>query len=131
MKKILFLAACVLAAATTYAGGYRVSVQGQRALAMGHTGVAVVNSAELAFFNPSGLVYLENKLTVSAGVSGVFSDVIWQNESTGQYAETDNPMGTPFYLGASYKVKDWLSIGLSVTSPFGSTVKWEKDWLPK
>ncbi len=42
-----------LAGAVTYAGGYRVGVQGQRALAMGHTGVAVVNSAELGFFNPA------------------------------------------------------------------------------
>lgn len=128
MRKILFFTAFVMASVITYAGGYRVSVQGQRALAMGHTGVAVVNSGEIAFFNPSGLVYLENQLTVSAGVSGVFSDVAWQNETTGQFGKTDNPLGTPFYLGASYKIKDWLAIGLSVTSPYGSTVKWEKDW---
>ena len=52
MKKLLTLAVFTLAMASVYAGGYRVSLQGQRALAMGHTGVAVVNSAELAFFNP-------------------------------------------------------------------------------
>lgn len=120
--------ALACASVSTYAGGYRVSTQGQRALAMGHTGVAVVNSAELAFFNPSGLVYLENKLTISAGVSAVFSDVIWQNEETGQYASTDNPVGTPFYFNAAYKIKDWLSVGLSVTTPYGSTVEWEDDW---
>ncbi len=59
MKKLLLLTVFTLATAVTYAGGYRVSLQGQRALGMGHTGVAVVNSAELGFFNPSGLVYLE------------------------------------------------------------------------
>ncbi len=120
--------AFVLASAVTYAGGYRVSVQGQRALAMGHTGVAVVNSAELGFFNPAGLVYLENRLTVSAGVSAVFSDVAWQNEEFGEIARTDNPAGTPFYFYASYKATDWLSVGLSVYTPYGSTVKWEDDW---
>lgn len=117
-----------LATAVTYAGGYRVGTQGQRALAMGHTGVAVVNSAELAFFNPSGLVYLENKLTISAGVSAVFSDVVWQNEKTGQSAATDNPLGTPFYFNVAYKIKDWISVGLSVTTPYGSTVEWPQDW---
>lgn len=128
MKKFLFLAVFALASAVTYAGGYRVSVQGQRALAMGHTGVAVVNSAELGFFNPSGLVYLENKLTISAGASAIFSDVAWQNESTGESARTDNPVGTPFYFNASYKLKDWLALGLSVYTPYGSTMQWEDDW---
>lgn len=128
MKKLLFLAVFALASAVTYAGGYRVSVQGQRALAMGHTGVAVVNSAELGFFNPSGLVYLENKLTISAGASAIFSDVAWQNESTGEIARTDNPAGTPFYFNASYKLKEWLALGLSVSTPYGSTVQWEDNW---
>lgn len=128
MKKLLFLTVFTLAAAATYAGGYRVSLQGQRALGMGHTGVAVVNSAELGFFNPSGLVYLENKLNISAGVSAVFSDVAWQNDEFGQMARTDSPVGTPFYLYASYKVTDWLALGLSAYTPYGSSVAWEDDW---
>ena len=120
--------AFALAGAVTYAGGYRVGVQGQRALAMGHTGVAVVNSAELGFFNPAGLVHLENKLTISAGVSAVFSDVAWQNSDTGESARTDNPAGTPFYFNASYKLNENLALGLSVYTPYGSTVEWEDDW---
>ncbi|MCF4100141.1 outer membrane protein transport protein [Gillisia sp. M10.2A] len=128
MKKLLLLMVFTLATVVTYAGGYRVSLQGQRALAMGHTGVAVVNSAELGFFNPAGLVYLENRLNVSAGVSGVFSDVIYQNDEFGNSYRTDNPVGTPLYLYASYKVNDWLALGLSVYTPYGSAVKWEDDW---
>ncbi|NJW53625.1 OmpP1/FadL family transporter [Salinimicrobium oceani] len=128
MRKILILMVLALAGTVTYAGGYRVGVQGQRALAMGHTGVAVINSAELGFFNPAGLVHLENKLTISAGVSAVFAEVAWQNSATGETARTDNPAGTPFYFNASYNLKDWLSIGLSVYTPYGSTVKWEEDW---
>ena len=128
MKKLLFLTVFTLAAAVTYAGGYRVSLQGQRSLGMGHTGVAVVNSAELGFFNPSGLVYLENKLNISAGVSAVFSDIVWQNDEFGQMARTDSAVGTPFYLYASYKVTDWLALGLSAYTPYGSSVAWEDDW---
>ena len=60
MKKVLLLAVFVLAAASTYAGGYRVSLQGNKSLAMGHTGVAVIGSSELVFHNPAGLVFLEN-----------------------------------------------------------------------
>jgi len=128
MKKLLFLAVFMLATAVTYAGGYRVSLQGQRALAMGHTGVAVVNNAELGFFNPAGLVYLENRLNVSAGGFGVFADIAYQNEQTGDAARVNSSVGTPFYLYASYKVTDWLTAGISVYTPYGSGVEWEDDW---
>ncbi len=128
MKKVLLLAVFLLAAAVTYAGGYRVALQGQKSLAMGHTGVAVVNSSELVFFNPAGLVYLENKLNISAGVSGVFSNVAYQNESTGASAITDSPTGTPLYFYASYKATDWLALGVGVYTPYGSTVAYEDDW---
>ena len=128
MKKLVLLAVFALATAVTYAGGYRVSLQGNKALAMGHTGVAVVNSAESVFFNPAGLVYLENKLSISAGVSGVFSSVAYQNDTFGTYAETDNPISTPLYFYASYQATDWLAFGLGVYTPYGSTVEYEDDW---
>lgn len=128
MKKLLFLTIFGLVASVTYAGGYRVALQGQRSLAMGHTGVAVVNNAELAFFNPAGLAYLENRLNVAVGVSAVFSDVVWQNAEYGQMARTDSPVGTPFYVYASYKITDNLTAGLAVYTPYGSSVEWPTDW---
>ncbi|PQB06035.1 OmpP1/FadL family transporter [Aureitalea marina] len=128
MKKVLLSAVLVLASTFAFAGGYRVSLQGQKALAMGHTGVAVINSSELVFFNPSGLAFLEDKLHISAGVSGVFSNVAYQNTSTGAFAETDSPVGTPFYLYASYQANDWLTFGLGVYTPYGSRVEYEDDW---
>lgn len=128
MKKLFLLGLFVLATGITYAGGYRVSLQGQRGLAMGHTGVAVVNNAELAFFNPAGLVFLEDRINAAVGVSAVFSDVIWQNEEFGQIARTDTPVGTPFYAYFSYKLSDKFSVGLAAYTPYGSSVEWEKDW---
>lgn len=128
MRKLLLLFVFTLAASVSYAGGYRVSLQGQRALAMGHTGVAVVNNAELGFFNPSGLVLLENKINISVGISPVFSDVVWQNEEFGQIARTDSPVGTPFYIYGSYKMNDWLALGLSIYTPYGSSVVYEDNW---
>ena len=128
MKRLFLLGLVLLATATTYAGGYRVSLQGQRGLAMGHTGVAVVNNAELAFFNPAGLVFLENKINVAVGASAVFSDVVWQNEEFGQMARTDSPVGTPFYAYFSYKLSEKFTLGLAAYTPYGSSVAWEKDW---
>lgn len=128
MKRFLLVALVLGAFATSYAGGYRVSLQGQRALAMGHSGVAYVNNAELAFFNPAGLVYLENKINISAGANAVFSDVAWQNSDFGQMASTEDNVGTPFYLYGSYAVNEWFTAGLAVYTPYGSTVEWPTDW---
>lgn len=128
MKKLLLSLGLLLSFYSVYAGGYRVATQGQRALAMGHSGVAVVNSAETAFFNPAGLILLENKLNVSAGVTGVFNSTSWQNSSTGQFSSTERNVSTPFYFYASYKVNEWLAAGLSVFTPYGSRVEWETDW---
>lgn len=128
MKRLFLLGLFGLATVMTYAGGYRVSLQGQRSLAMGHTGVAVVNNAELAFFNPAGLVYLENKVNAAVGASAVFSDVVWQNAEYGEMARTDSPVGTPFYAYFSYKLSDDFSLALAAYSPYGSSVEWPQDW---
>ncbi len=128
MKKAFLFSILILGTAVMQAGGYRISIQGQKALAMGHTGVAVLNSSELVFFNPAGLVHLENRFNISAGVSGVFSNVAYQNESTGANTMTDSPMGTPLNFYASYKATDWLAVGLGVYTPYGSSVEYEDDW---
>lgn len=90
MNKLKALAVLLLISTMAYAGGYRVSTQSNRQLAMGHTGVAVVNSADILFFNPAGLVHLENKINFSAGGFGVFSSVSFQNSEFGTSSETDS-----------------------------------------
>lgn len=127
MRKILSLAMLALGTATVFAGGYRVSLQGNRQLAMGHTGVAVVSNAEVLFFNPAGMAFLEDRFNVSVGGSYLISHTKFQNETYNWKAETKNS-GTPFYLYASYRLNDWFSAGLAVYSPYGSTVEWDKDW---
>lgn len=127
MKKILSLILFALGTSTVLAGGYRVSLQGNRQLAMGHTGVAVVNNAEVLFFNPAGMSFLEDRFNASVGGSYLFSHTKFQNELHNWQSETTNS-GTPFYAYASYRITDWLSAGIAVYSPYGSTVEWDKDW---
>ena len=128
MKKLVFLGLFTLLAGVIYAGGYRTSLQGQRALAMGHAGVAVVNSAELVFFNPAGLVYLEDKLNISVGAVGIISKGKYQNFATNQESETTNDTSIVPTLYASYALNEYFSLGLGVYAPYGSTIGWEKDW---
>jgi long-chain fatty acid transport protein len=128
MNKIKLLGLLSLMSAMAYAGGYRVSTQSNKQLAMGHTGVAVVNSADILFFNPAGLVHLENKFNLSVGGFGVVSQVQYQNTEFGTFSETDSPAGTPIYLYASYALSDDLAVGLGIYTPYGSNVTWPTDW---
>jgi long-chain fatty acid transport protein len=127
MKKLLSLTLALTSAATALAGGYRISLQGQKQLAMGHTGVAVVNSAEVLFFNPAGAVFLPDRFNFSVGGNLLFARTAFQNETYNWKASTEN-MGTPFQAYLSYKATDWLAVGLAVYSPYGSAVKWDRDW---
>lgn len=127
MRKLLSLTLMALAGTTAFAGGYRVSLQGQKQLAMGHTGVAVVNSAEVLFFNPAGMAFLEDKFNASVGANALFAKTKFQNETYNWQNSTDN-VGTPFNVYASYKINKWLSAGLAVYTPYGSKVEWDQDW---
>lgn len=127
MRKLLSLTLLALAGSTAFAGGYRVSIQGQKQLAMGHTGVAVVNSAEVAFFNPAGMAYLDKKFNLSVGGNALFAKTKFQNSQYNWEAETKN-VGTPFSVYATYKLNDWFTAGLAVYTPYGSAVEWDQDW---
>ena len=127
MRKLLSLTLLALAGSTAFAGGYRVSIQGQKQLAMGHTGVAVVNSAEVAFFNPAGMAYLDKKFNLSVGGNALFANTKFQNSQYNWEADTKN-MGTPFSVYATYKLNDWFTAGIAVYTPYGSSVEWDQDW---
>ncbi|MEN9487071.1 MAG: hypothetical protein RIR56_759, partial [Bacteroidota bacterium] len=66
--------------------------------------------------------------SVAVGAFGAKTEVEYQNLSTLQSFKTDNPLGTPLYAAIAYKVNNTVSVGLSVTTPFGSTVKWADNW---
>ena len=129
MKKIV-LSAALLAGVLAQAGGFRVALQGVKQLAMAHTS-AHAEDASVAFFNPAGISFIPNKLSVAAGGFGINAEVNYQNPSTLQSYSTDNPMGTPIYAAVAYKVLDEVSVGFSFATPFGSTVKWPSDWAGK
>lgn len=128
MRNKMLLLLVVLCVSVSYAGGYRIALQGQKQLAMGHTGVAVINASELVFFNPSGLTFLNEKFTVSVGANLVFAKISFQNQDYGWHTEDNNSVATPFNVYAAYKVNEWVSVGLGIYTPYGSSVEYPKDW---
>lgn len=126
MKKIVVTTA-LLAGILAQAGGFRVALQGVKQLAMAHTS-AHAEDASVGFFNPAGISFIPNKLSVAAGGFGINADISYQNPSTLESYTTENPMGTPIYAAVAYKIIDEVSVGFSFATPFGSTVEWPTDW---
>ncbi|WP_313215896.1 outer membrane protein transport protein, partial [Soonwooa sp.] len=126
MKKLLITTA-LAAGVLSYAGGFRVSLQGVKQLAMAHTS-AHAEDASVTFFNPAGMSFIPAKLSVVAGGFGAINKVTFQNLSTLQSTETDNPIGTPLYAAVAYKVTDDVSLGFNFATPFGSTIQWPSTW---
>jgi long-chain fatty acid transport protein len=128
MKKIILAVLGASLASTAYAGGYRVSSQGQKALAMGHTGVAMSDSAESIFFNPGAITQLKAEMDIVGGITLLDGETKYQQEDTLAKAKTDNPLGTPFNAYIAQKLTDDLSWGLGIYTPYGNKVEWPTDW---
>lgn len=126
MKKIVVTAA-ILVGVVAQAGGFRVSLQGVKQLAMAHTS-AHAEDASITFFNPAGMSFIPNRLSVAAGGFAIGTEITYQNQNTLESYSTDNPMGTPIYAAVAYKVVDEVSVGFNFSTPYGSTIKWADDW---
>ncbi len=126
MKKAIALAC--LSALPFYAAaeGFQVNAQSTKQAGMGHVGAALKLGAESMHFNPAGLAFMDKTIDLSAGVSGVFAHAKYTNSS--YTAETDNTPSTPLYIYAGFKIYDNLSAGISLNTPYGSSINWGNDW---
>ena len=127
MRKLITVLSVFLSA-TAFAEGYQVNLQSTRQAGMGHVGTAMKLGAESMHFNPAGLVYMDKKVDLSFGASAVATDVTYRGEG-GYHANTDNSISTPMHFYAGFNVwKDMIAAGLSVTTPYGSSLDWGNNW---
>lgn len=124
---ILFL----LLAGNLFAGGFRVSLQGVRQAALGGQGTALAGDASAMFYNPAAIAFVQDKWSVSVGGFGVSIKSEYSNPKTLEKVETSNPLGTPVYGALSYKPIDDLALGVSLSTPYGTTVSWGNNWSAK
>ena len=127
MKKVIALA-CLSMLPMTYAAaeGYQVNAQSTKQAGMGHVGAAMKLGAESMHFNPAGLVFMDKNVDLSAGITGVFANAKFTNG--GYTAKTDNKASTPLYVYAGFKIYDNLAAGISLNTPYGSSINWGRDW---
>lgn len=130
MRKMFMMVALLLATSTMlHAGGYEVSLHGQRQVGMGLIGTSLSRDASAAFNNPGALAMMPGQISVVAGINGVFASTAFQMEAPSAYqAKTDNPLSTPFHFYAAGMLTDRLAAGLAVNTPYGNSLEWEDAW---
>ena len=126
MKKFFLSLLAFAALMPVFAEGYQVNVLSVKQTGMGHVGTGMKLGAESMHFNPAGLVFMRNAFDFSAGVSFVAANAKYKN---GDYSEkTENPVSTPLYAYAGFKIYDNFAAGIALTTPYGSSLKWPKNW---
>lgn len=129
-KTFIFALLCLMAGSVLWAGGYQVSLHGQKQIGMGLIGTSLNLDASAAFYNPGGLALMPDQVSILAGASGIIASTAFQAATPSVYqAKTDNPLGTPFYFYAAGMITDRLAAGLAVNTPYGNSLKWEDGWI--
>ncbi|MDE6446672.1 MAG: outer membrane protein transport protein [Alistipes sp.] len=135
MKKILLLTAAAAMAATASAEGYQVNNMSARQTAMGHVGTAMKLNSESIFFNPAAASFQQSQFDLSAGFTGILSNVRYRalpdkdnGYTTGPIEKSDNKLSTPLHVYFNYKPIDRLAVGVGFFTPYGSSMNWGDNW---
>jgi len=131
MKRILIIIFFIqfLIITSAQGGGYQVSLHSNKSAGMGLIGTSLDTDASTSFFNPGAMASLPANFNFMAGISGIRSSTKFQREKPSIYqAATDNPLSTPFYLYATARIAENLTLGLAINTPFGNSLRWEDGW---
>jgi long-chain fatty acid transport protein len=131
MKKIVLLCA-LLAPGLAMAQGFQLNLQGTKQIAMGQGGAGWASDAATVFLNPGAVAFLE-KNSVQAGVSPTGVRTTYRSPGASQVKANNKEIFVyPFHLMAAWGPKEakWKA-GISVVTPFGSTLEYPEDWTGK
>ncbi|MCX6252031.1 MAG: outer membrane protein transport protein [Bacteroidetes bacterium] len=129
MRKVTFvLLFTLMAAMTTFGGGYQVGLHSIRNIGMGLIGTSLTYDASSLFYNPGGASFVNEKFSISGGVSFLMSRATFQAKNEAYQEHIDHVMNYPFNFYFAYKpIKD-LSVGVAVNTPYGLSMSWPDKW---
>lgn len=127
MRKFISVAfAAFIGIGSAMAEGYQINTLSAKQLGMGHTGISLPLGGESMFFNPAGMGFLDKTIDISASVTGI-QPTCTATVGDKEY-ETDCQMSTPFNIAAAFSIYPNLKAGISVYTPYGSSIDWTQNW---
>lgn len=134
MKKFFLLLTAAVAMTTVRAEGYQVNNLSSKQNGMGHVGTAMKLNSESLWFNPAAAAFQSSFFDFSGGVTGIATKATYTSlpDYKGtplSHFQSDNKISTPLFFYANFKPTPWMSAGLAVTTPFGSSMNWGDNWI--
>ena len=121
------LAATALAVTEGFGEGFRNPPPGAFSLARAGGRRAQIDTPDAVYHNPANIVDIPG-FSAEFSPTFVYLKVEHDNALTGQRAETTDPFKVlPHVFGTFPIIKDRLSAGLAITSPFGLSNEWDDE----
>ncbi|MBC6608656.1 TonB-dependent receptor [Hymenobacter sp. BT188] len=128
LKSLLLVSGALLTGTAASAGGYQVTLAGQKNNGMGGVGVGLSLDQAAMFYNPGALAMVRER-GVQVGVNATFARQAFVAEGGSTQRELRNSVVTPFNLYASFgPAEGKFRAGIAVYTPFGSTLKYADGW---
>jgi long-chain fatty acid transport protein len=132
MKKTIAVTALglLLAAGSAYGAGYRLPEQSLNATAKSGANVAYTTGADAAFYNPAGMVWLEDRAYLEANLTYIGLNSITYSDNRTPLYSGESEYET-FYMPSFFAVSpdyNGFRIGLSVDVPAGLSKKWSQPF---
>ncbi|WP_400192556.1 OmpP1/FadL family transporter [Hymenobacter sp. B81] len=133
LKSLLLAGGALLGATAAQAGGFQVTLAGQKNNGMGGVGAGLALDQAAMFYNPGALAMVRER-GVQVGVNATMARSVFRGQYAGtQYDNSartlDNTVTTPFNLYAGFGPTEgkWKA-GIAVYTPFGSKLDYADGW---
>ncbi|TGE19683.1 OmpP1/FadL family transporter [Hymenobacter elongatus] len=128
LKTLLFAGGALLSGTAASAGGYQVTLAGQKNNGMGGVGVGLSLDQAAMFYNPGALAMVKER-GVQLGVNATLARQAFRAENGGTQRELQNTTTTPlnFYAGFG-PAEGKFRAGIAVYTPFGSKLQYADAW---
>lgn len=124
---VILAAAATLTSAAAGANGFYIQEMTASGLGQANATVAAGSSPANQYTNAANLVYL-NGFWIEGGFSTFIPVGNYVNPVTGAVTNfDDSPQFVPGIF-ASYKINDWLAVGIAEFTNFGLSISWPQDW---
>lgn len=111
-----------------FAQGYQLNLQSVKQTGMGGVGAAGTDDASSLYYNPGSASFLKSN-SITGGVYPVVSKGTFTDKASGRVNTANNPVVTPLFVHALFgNPNGRIRYGMSIYTPFGSTMKWNNDF---
>ncbi|KUG06162.1 OmpP1/FadL family transporter [Solirubrum puertoriconensis] len=128
LKHLLFAGGALLGTTAAQAGGFQLTLAGQKNNGMGGVGTGLALDQAAMFYNPGALAMVRER-GVQIGVNATLARQAFRAQYGGAERQLDNTVSTPFnfYAGFGPAEGKWKA-GIGVYTPFGSRLDYADNW---